>query len=115
MAAMLLVERLEPARRCYKAAAAAAALMLALGVASVVKARLLVAHARQPINNWRWALVWAAAAAIVVGWVATRLPEWAELAFGIPAILARLWLGHLARGFGPEDRVLFRRNLRRTR
>ena len=39
----------------------------------------------------------------------TWLPEWAELAFGIPAILGiycyMLWV----RAFGPEDRVLFRK------
>ena len=56
-------------------------------------------------------LVWAAAPAIIVGVLATYLPEWAELAFGIPAILlaygAMIW----RYGFGPEDRVLFRRNL----
>ena len=45
---------------------------------------------------------------MAVGWVMTLLPEWAELAFGIPAILgvygAVIWY----RGFTPEDRALFR-------
>ncbi|HUQ12655.1 MAG TPA: oligosaccharide flippase family protein [Novosphingobium sp.] len=93
----------------YKAAAAALALFLALTFASVVKAILLARVLERGINNWRWALVWAAAPAVLVGWAATRLPEWAELAFGIPAILLTYGLVIWRKGFGPEDRVLFRR------
>ncbi len=110
VAGMILVDRLG-LDQLYRAAAAAIALMLSLAVASLVKGRLLSRLLDQPINNWRWALVWAAAPAILVGWAATRfLPEWAELAFGIPAILgvycAMIW----TRGFGPEDRILFRKS-----
>ncbi|WP_407701495.1 lipopolysaccharide biosynthesis protein [Tsuneonella amylolytica] len=110
IAAMLGIERLG-LPETYKAAGAAAALMLALGAASLVKSRLLARILGQPINNWRWALVWAAAPAIVVGWLVVRLPEWAELAFGIPAILAAYGFVIWRYGFGPEDRKLFRRNL----
>jgi len=47
---------------------------------------------------------------VVVGWAATQyLPEWAELAFGLPAILAVYCWTIWHKGFGPEDRVLFRR------
>ena len=109
VALIMLVERLglgEP----FKAAAAAAALMIALGVASIIKARLLSKILGYPINNWRWALVYAAAPAIVVGWLATKVPEWAELAFGIPAILLTYGFIIWRRGFGPEDRVLFKRS-----
>jgi hypothetical protein len=95
----------------YKAAAAAIALMIALGTASLVKAVLLSRILDQRINNFRWPLVWAAAPAVVVGYGATRLPEWAELIVGIPAILAVYGFVIWTRGFGPEDRVLFRRNL----
>ncbi|MET0293483.1 MAG: oligosaccharide flippase family protein [Phenylobacterium sp.] len=93
----------------WQAAGAAAALMLALALASVAKAWLLAGLLRRPINNWRWALVWAAAPAAVVGWLATRLPEWAELAVGLPAILVTYGYVIWRRGFGPEDRVLFKR------
>lgn len=94
----------------YRAAAAAAALMLSLGFASLAKSRLLSRKLGEPINNWRWGLVWAAAPAIVVGWLATQfLPEWAELALGIPAILGAYCWTIWNKGFGPEDRVLFRR------
>ena len=61
------------------------------------------------INNWRWALIWDAGIAVVVGEVAVQLPEWAELIFGIPAILFAYGWVIWRRGFGPEDRMLFRR------
>ncbi|WP_338467925.1 oligosaccharide flippase family protein [Novosphingobium sp. ZN18A2] len=94
----------------FQAAAAALALAISLGFASIMKSRLLSRLLGQRVNNWRWALVWAAAPAGLVGWLAGRfLPEWAELSFGIAAILlvygAVIW----RLGFGPEDRVLFKR------
>jgi hypothetical protein len=94
----------------FQAAAAAMALMLSLAFASLVKSRILARIVAEPINNWRWALVWAVAPAVLVGWAATAfLPEWAELAIGIPAILA-IYFGVLwVRAFGPEDRVLFQK------
>lgn len=110
--AMLVIDRIEfasPERAdVYRAAAAAAALMLALGVASVIKAKMLSRILGHSINNWRWALVWASAAAVLVGQVAIRLPEWMELALGVPAIVAVYGWIIWTRGFGPEDRVLFR-------
>lgn len=93
------------------AAGAAAALMVALGTASLAKAWLLARILKEPINNWRWALVWAAAPAVVVGYLATLLPEWMELLFGIPAILGAYGAMIWQRGFGPEDRILFRRKI----
>ncbi|MGQ7829642.1 lipopolysaccharide biosynthesis protein [Altererythrobacter sp. Z27] len=108
--AMLLVERLgygEP----FKAAGAAIALMLALGSASLVKAWLLARILGYPVGNWRWPLVWAVAPAVLVGYLATLMPEWAELIIGIPLILCTYGWVIWRRGFGPEDRVLFRRNI----
>ncbi|AKH44250.1 O-antigen/teichoic acid export membrane protein [Altererythrobacter atlanticus] len=95
----------------YRAAAAAAALMLALGAASLIKALMLGRILHEPVNNWRWALVWAVAVAVVVGQFMLLLPEWAELAFGIPAILLAYGWVIWTKGFGPEDRVLFRRKM----
>jgi O-antigen/teichoic acid export membrane protein len=93
----------------YQAAAPALGLLLALGLGSILKARLLSRLLNAPVTGWRWALVWAALVGSVVGWAATEyLPEWAELAVGIPAIagsyLATLWYF----GFGTDDRELFR-------
>jgi len=107
---ILLVQRLgygEP----HKAAAAALALMLALAAASLAKAWLLSRILGHRVNNWRWALVWATAPAVLIGYGATWLPEWAELIVGIPAILLAYGWVIWIKGFGPEDRVLFRRNL----
>lgn len=96
----------------FAAAAAAAALMLALGFASLAKGWLLGRILKAPVNPFRWPLVWAVAPATLVGWVAvTFLPEWAELLFGIPAILFTYGYVIWHKGFGPEDRVLFRKNV----
>lgn len=94
----------------FKAAGAALALLIALGVSSLVKSLLLKRLLKAPVSNWRWALVWAVAPAVVVGYVMTLLPEWMELAVGIPAILATYGFVIWKRGFGPEDRVLFSKN-----
>jgi O-antigen/teichoic acid export membrane protein len=92
-----------------QAAAVACALMLALGFASLAKSMLLAKLLGERLSIWRWTLLPAIAAAIIVGTAATWLPEWAELALGVPAILGvYLWI--IWRwGFGPEDRVLFKR------
>jgi O-antigen/teichoic acid export membrane protein len=94
-------------RGLYQAAAVAMALMLALGVSSFVKARLLAKLLDTTFSIWRWPLVWAASAATTVGIAATYLPEWAELSIGIPAILGVYGWIIWTRGFGPEDRSLF--------
>lgn len=94
----------------YYAAAVALALMLALGFASLVKARLLSRLLGAPVNSLRWALFWATGGAAVLGWGATQLPEWAELLIGVPVILGiYAWL-IWTRGFGPADRALFRKH-----
>ena len=110
VAAMLIADRFGWSDG-WRAAAAAAALMLALGVSSRVKALMLSRILGQTINNWRWALVWAAAAAIVAGQLAILLPQWGQLVIGIPAILALYGWIIWTRGFGPEDRVLFTRKV----
>jgi hypothetical protein len=95
----------------FSAAAAALALMLALGLASVLKARLLCRLLDAPVQGWRWPLIWAAAAAAMVGWAVTRLPDplqWLELTAGIPAILLTFGLVVWTRGFTHDDRALFR-------
>ena len=95
----------------YRAAMAGAGLMVALGTASLIKSRLLARILGQSINNWRWPLIWAAFPAAFVGWASTRyLPEWAELAFGSPATLATYGFIIWHWGFGPEDRMLFRKS-----
>jgi O-antigen/teichoic acid export membrane protein len=92
----------------WQAAGPAIALALALGIASIMKANLLARLLQAPVSGWRWPLVWAAMAAGVVGYLATRLPEWLELAFGIPAILLTFGAVIWRFGFTSEDRTLFR-------
>jgi O-antigen/teichoic acid export membrane protein len=92
----------------FQAAAVAAALMVALAYASIVKAIFLSKLLNAPVNGWRWTLLLAIAAGSIVGYLATFLPEWAELIFGIPMILASYALVIWKWGFGPEDRTLFK-------
>lgn len=96
----------------YIAACPALALCLALGLSSIVKARLLSHLLDAPVNAWRWALVWAAGLASLVGIGFTSLPhrfEWMELVFGVPLILAAYGWVIWSQGFGPDDRALFRK------
>ena len=100
-------------RQAFQAAGAAIGLTLALGLASVLKSNLLSRLLGAPVQGWRWSLIWAAAAAIVVGYGFTTLPrslEWVELALGIPLILGTFGLVVWKRGFTSEDRALFRRH-----
>ncbi|HEU4821475.1 MAG TPA: oligosaccharide flippase family protein [Qipengyuania sp.] len=92
----------------YQAAGAAIALLLALGFASLVKSRMLSRRLGRGVSAFRWSLVWAAGPAVLVGMLATLLPEWIEIAVGVPAILAVYGLVIWKRGFGAEDRALFR-------
>ena len=93
----------------YQAAGAAAALVIALAGASLVKSWLLGSILGESITNWRWALLWAAVPAVLVGAGMKLMPEWVELAIGAPAILGVYCLVIWRRGFGPEDRMLFRK------
>ena len=107
---ILLVRELEFSDM-VEASMAAVALMIALAFASVVKSVMLARMLKEPVNNWRWTIVWAAAPAILVGWASTRfLPEWAELIFGIPAILGTYCAIIWRKGFGHDDRLLFRKH-----
>jgi O-antigen/teichoic acid export membrane protein len=92
----------------YRVAAAAGALMLALGFASFAKARLLARILGHPINNWRWSLLWGLLPAGAFGTIAIlSLPEWAGMIIGIFGTLA-VYLWFIWRNaFGPEDRTLF--------
>jgi O-antigen/teichoic acid export membrane protein len=95
----------------YQAAGAAGALLISLTMSSLIKALLLKRLLKAPVSNWRWALVPAAAAAVVVGYAATLLPEWVELLLGIPAVLGTYAWIIWKRGFGEADKVLFRKNV----
>jgi O-antigen/teichoic acid export membrane protein len=92
----------------WQATGPAMALLVSLGFAAIAKSQLLRRLLQSRVSGWRWPLIWAAATGVIVGEGAVILPEWAELIFGIPAIMiafgAVLWI----KGFGPADRELFR-------
>ena len=108
---LILVMQAEGWAPMVVATGPALALLLGLAFAAVVKSRLLGRLLGARVSGWRWTLVWASLAAGAVGWLFTLLPhslEWLELAAGIPAILLAFGLVIWTKGFGPEDRELFR-------
>jgi len=80
-----------------------------LCLASVIKTRLAQRLLGAPVCVLRWQLLWAAGAAIIVGLVFLQLPEWADLAVGLPAIAAAYAIVLWRFVFVNEDRTLFRR------
>ena len=106
--ALILVMREMALPTMWQATGPAIALLLALGFAAVAKSLLLRRLLDAPVSGWRWPLIWAAAVAAVIGQLAILVPEWAELLFGIPAILLSFGYVLWTRGFGPEDRELFK-------
>jgi O-antigen/teichoic acid export membrane protein len=97
----------------YQAAAVACGLMLSLGIGSIIKARLLSRLLDAPISIWRIALAFAVLAAAMLGVIIVSVParfEWVELAIGVPAILGLYGWIIWRWGFGPEDRVLFKKS-----
>ena len=92
----------------WQATGPAIALLLALAFAAVTKSVLLSRILKAPVSGWRWPLIWAALAGIIAGQLAIVVPEWAELLFGVPAILLVFGYVLWTRGFGPQDRELFK-------
>jgi len=107
--ALMLIMRREGLPLAYQATGPAIGLCIALGFASVVKSRLLRHKLGEPVSGWRWSIIGAALAGVAVG-VPIRLlvpQEW-QLIIGIPAILAAFGAVLWTKGFGPEDRELFK-------
>ena len=115
-AALILIMRDENLPQAYQATGPAIALCVALGFASITKSWLLKKELREPVSGWRWDVGWAAAAGAIVG-VGVRyfLPETWQLIVGIPAILGAFGAVLWTKGFGPEDRELFRMNKHEVR
>ena len=108
-AALILIMKDEGLPPAFQATGPAIGLCIALGFSSIAKSHLLKRELGQPVSGWRWSIAWAAAAGIAVGIpVRIFLPELLQLIVGIPAILAAFGAVLWTRGFGPEDRELFR-------
>jgi O-antigen/teichoic acid export membrane protein len=107
--ALILIMGREGLPQSFQATGPAIALCVALAFASITKSRLLAKELGAPVSGWRWDLAWATAAGVIVGAaVHLFLPETWQLIVGIPAILGAFGAVVWTKGFGPEDRELFR-------
>ena len=107
-AALILIMRDEGLPVAWQATGPAIALCIALAFASISKSWLLKRQLNQPVSGWRWDLAWATAAGVAVGaTLRYLLPEAWQLA-GVPAILVAFFAVLWTKGFGPEDRELFK-------
>jgi hypothetical protein len=95
--------------QAFQATGPAIGLCVALAFASITKSRLLARELGARVSGWRWDLAWATAAGVIVGaLVRLFLPETWQLLLGVPAILVTFFAVLWSKGFGPEDRELFR-------
>lgn len=93
----------------HQATGPAVALCLALAFASIAKSLLLARRLGERVSGWRLDILYATAAGLVVGIpVRLLLPELWQLIVGIPAILLAFGIVLWTKGFGPDDRELFR-------
>jgi hypothetical protein len=107
--ALILIMKGEGLPPAFQATGPAIALCVALGFASITKSRLLARELGAPVSGWRWDLAWATAAGVIAGaGVRILLPETWQLIVGIPAIMVAFGAVLWTKGFGPEDRELFR-------
>jgi O-antigen/teichoic acid export membrane protein len=108
-AALILIMKDGRFPQAWQATGPAIGLCIALAFASLTKSWLLKQELGAPVSGWRWDLAWATGAGLVVGsGVRYLLPETLQLVLGIPAILAAFGAVLWTKGFGPEDRELFR-------
>jgi O-antigen/teichoic acid export membrane protein len=109
--ALILIMKDEGLPQAFQATGPAIALCVALAFASITKSRLLCKKLGEPVSGWRWDLAWATASGVIVGaGVRYLLPESLQLFVGLPLILAAFFSVLWVKGFGPEDRELFRMN-----
>lgn len=108
-AGLILAMRRQGLPLTFQATGPAIGLCVALGFASIAKSLLLSKKLGAPVSGWRWDLAWATSAGVLVG-VAVRLllPQMLQLIIGVPAIMIAFGAVLWTKGFGPEDRELFR-------
>ena len=106
---LILVMQVEGLELAYQATGPAIGLCVALAFASATKASLLKKELQAPVSGLRWDLAWATSAGFVVGaGVHYLLPQTLQLIIGVPAIMIAFFAILWTKGFGPEDRELFR-------
>ena len=108
-AALILIFKGQGFPQAYQATGPAIGLCVALGFASIAKSSLLKKKLDAPVSGWRWNIGWATAAGVVAGAVVRLwIPEGWQLILGVPLILVAFLAVLWTKGFGPEDRELFR-------
>jgi O-antigen/teichoic acid export membrane protein len=105
----ILLLRAQGYGEAWQAAGVAVALLVSLALGSIIKSRLAARLLQGPVSVWRWPILWAVGAVVLAGQAFIRLPQWMELAIGIPAMLALYGWIVWTRCFGENDRVLFKR------
>ena len=108
-AALILVMGGQHLPPSFQATGPAIALCIALSFASIAKSRLLRSQLGARVSGWRWDLLWATATGAAVG-IAVRyfLTGLLQLIIGVPAIMIAFGAVLWTKGFGPEDRELFK-------
>jgi O-antigen/teichoic acid export membrane protein len=108
-AGLILAMRGQGLPLTFQATGPAIGLCVALAFASIAKSLLLSRKLGAPVSGWRWDLAWATSAGVVVGAaVRLSLPQTLQLIIGVPAIMIAFGAVLWTKGFGPEDRELFR-------
>ena len=108
-AALILVMAGQHMEPNFQATGPAIALCIALAFASIAKSRLLCRELGAPVSGWRWDLAWATSAGAIVGTgVHYFLSGVVQLVIGVPAIMVAFGAVLWTKGFGPEDRKLFK-------
>jgi O-antigen/teichoic acid export membrane protein len=105
---LILLMKDEGLPQAFQATGPAMALCISLAFASIAKSRLLAKELGERVSGWRWDLAWATAAGLAVGALVRFLPQTWQLVAGVPAILIAFFAVLWTKGFGPEDRELFR-------
>ncbi|HZC37404.1 MAG TPA: lipopolysaccharide biosynthesis protein, partial [Sphingomicrobium sp.] len=108
-AALILVMQAQGLPLSFQATGPAIGLCIALTFASVTKARLLRDELGASVSGWRWDLLWSTIAGLVVGAVVRYfLSGFLQLVIGVPAIMIAFGAVLWTKGFGPDDRELFK-------
>jgi O-antigen/teichoic acid export membrane protein len=108
-AGLILIMKDEGLPQAYQATGPAIGLCIALGFASVTKSWLLRRELGAPVSGWRWDLAWATASGVIAGaFVHFFIPEGWQLVIGVLLIMIAFFAVLWTKGFGPEDRELFR-------